>query len=248
MESNRPIDVLAVAAHPDDAELFAGGTLCLLGKQGYRTAVVDLTEGELGSRGSRTLRREEAARASVVMGLACRVNLEIPDGNIANTSENRMKLIRVVRRLRPRIVLAGAPTCRHPDHEDAMRLTVAALFSSGLRKIETTDDEGTEQDPHRPEHVLHYMQNVPFEPTLVVDVSEVWDQRISAIRAFKSQFFNPSYEAGEDEPETYVSNSEYLGWIESRARFYGYPVGAMYGEPYLYRQGPLRVTNLPGLL
>lgn len=238
------LDVLALAAHPDDVELCAGGTVCLLVQQGYRVGIADFTRGELGSRGTPEGRLEEAAAAAEIIGLSARENLGIPDGAIDNTEEHRRRVIRVVRRHRPHVVLINAPECRHPDHGAAARLAADALFYSGLRKIETTEDDGTPQEPWRPHHVLHYMQSLEFDPTFVVDVSSVWEQRIRALQAFASQFYNPGYEAGEDEPETFVSNKGFFDWIEGRARAYGYKVGATYGEPFLYRHGPVGVTDL----
>lgn len=241
---NERLDVLALAAHPDDVELCAGGTMCLLAKQGYRTGIVDFTRGELGSRGTPELRMEEAAEAARILGLAVRENLGIPDGRIENSRENQIKVIRVVRRYRPRIVLINPPECRHPDHGAAAQLSVDALFYGGLRKLETFEDDGTPQEPWRPQHVLHYMQTLPFEPTLVVDVSEVWEQRVRALQAFRSQFYNPDYQPAEGEPETFISNPAFFDWIEARARTYGHHIGATYGEPFLYRHGPLGVTDL----
>lgn len=248
MTDSTQLDVLALAAHPDDIELCAGGTVCLLARQGYDVGIVDFTRGELGSRGSPELRMEEAEAAAGIIGLEARENLGLPDGDIANTKENQRALIRRIRRYRPRIVLINAPECRHPDHCAAAELATEALFYSGLRKIETQADDGTAQEPWRPHHVLHYMQAVRFEPTFVVDVTEVWEQRIEALQAFKSQFYNPDYEPDPDEPETFVSNPEFFQWVEARARTYGYKVGATYGEPFLYRQGPVGVTDLPDVL
>ena len=248
MPTDAPLDVLALAAHPDDVELCAGGTLCALAQQGYRTGIVDFTKGQLGSRGTPEGRMEEAKRASAIMGLAARENLGMMDGNIQNTTETRRQVIEVVRRYRPHIVLINSVECRHPDHCDAARLSTDALYYSGLKKIETTEPDGTPQEPWRPNHVLHYMQAIEFEPTLVVDVTDVWDQRIDALQAFESQFFNPEYDAAEDEPETFVSNPEFFEWVEARARTYGYKVGATYGEPFLYRHGPFGVTDLPAAL
>ena len=239
------LDVLALAAHPDDVELCAGGTMCLLAKQGYATGIVDFTRGELGTRGTPEGRLEEAAAAAEVLGLAARDNLGLADGHIENTPETRRRLIRSVRRYRPGIVLINAPQCRHPDHEAAATFAAEALFYGGLAKIETEDD-GEKQEPWRPHHVLHYMQSLPFEPTFVVDVSDVWDQRIAALRAFRSQFHNPDYDG--DEPETFVSNPAFFAWVEARARTYGYRIGATYGEPLLYRHGPVGVTDLVAML
>ena len=222
--------------------------MCVLAQQGYATGIVDFTRGELGSRGTPEQRMEEAQQAANLLGLSARENLGLPDGDIQNTTETQRQLIERIRRYRPTIVLINSLECRHPDHGDAARLAIDALYYSGLRMIETTEPDGTPQEPWRPHHVLHYMQAVPFEPTLVVDVSDVWEQRIDALQAFESQFFNPDYEAGDDEPETYVSNPDFFRWIEARARTYGYRVGATYGEPLLYHNGPFGVHDLPRAL
>jgi len=243
---NDRLDVLAFAAHPDDVELCAGGTMCLLSRQGYQIGIVDFTRGELGSRGSPELREQEAAHAAEIIGLAVRENLGIPDGRIENTRGNQLKVIRTVRRYRPHIVLISALECRHPDHGDSARLAVDALYYSGLRKIETHDpgNEDVPQEPWRPNHVLHYMQVIEFEPTIVVDISSVWQDRLSALSAYKSQFYNPKYDAPADEPDTFVSNEGFIKWVEARARNYGYKIGAEYGEPFLYRHGPVGVGDL----
>ncbi|WP_228350645.1 bacillithiol biosynthesis deacetylase BshB1 [Rhodocaloribacter litoris] len=248
MPDPQRLDVLALAAHPDDVELCAGGTICRLTRQGYRVGIVDFTRGELGSRGTPEGRLEEARAAAGILGLAVRENLGLPDGNIAPTPENRERVIRVLRRYRPHILLVNPPVCRHPDHGAAARLAIEAAFYAGLRKIVTREDDGTAQEPWRPHHILHYMQAVPFEPTFVVDVSDVWEQRTRALQAFRSQFFNPDYEPAGDEPETFVSNPEFFRWIEARARTYGYQIGATYGEPFLYHGGPVGVTDLVGVL
>ena len=246
-DTRRSLDVLALAAHPDDVELCAGGTMCLLARQGYRTGVVDFTRGELGTRGTPETRDEEAAAAAEILGLAARENLHIPDGDIQNTRENQLRVIRAVRRHRPQIVLTTAETVRHPDHGDATRLSVDALFYAGLAKIETAGDDGAPQEPWRPHHVLHYMQALDFEPTFVVDVSDVWEQRMEALLAFRSQFYQGG-EGADDEPETYISNPGFLKWVEARARVYGYRIGATYGEPFLYRHGPVGVSDLVATL
>ena len=238
------LDVLAFAAHPDDVELCAGGTMCLLAKQGYQTGIVDFSKGELGSRGTPALRMEEAADAGKILGTSARVNLGIPDGNIENSKANQLLVIETIRRFRPHIVLLNPDIDRHPDHGAAASLVKSALFYAGLRKVETRGPDGNLQEPWRPDHALQYMQSTPFEPTLIVDVSEVWQERMDAMQAFKSQFFNPDYKAKADEPQTFISNPDYFKWIEARARTYGYMIGAKYGEPFVYPQGPIGVTDL----
>ena len=243
------LDVLALAAHPDDVELCAAGTLLVLADQGYRTGIVDFTRGELGTRGTPEGRMEEAAAAAEVLGLSYRENLGLPDGDIQNTKANQTALVRHVRRTRPHIVLATAERVRHPDHGAATQLSVDALFYSGLSKLETFDDDGTPQEPWRPHHVLHYMQALDFEPTLVVDVSDVWERRVEALLAFKSQFYDPDADDSSDgEPETYISNPDFFHWVEARARVQGHRVGARYGEGFLYRHGPIGVTDLVATL
>lgn len=239
------LDVLALAAHPDDVELCAGGTMITLADAGYRTGVVDFTRGELGTRGTPETRAEEAARAAEILGLQVRENLGIPDGDVQNTKANQRKVIEVVRRHRPHVCLINALHVRHPDHGDAARLTIDALFYAGLAKVETTGPDGAPQEPWRPHHVLHYMQALDVEPTFVVDVSAVWERRMEALLAYRTQFYTGDPEDG---PATYISNPDFLKWVESRARVYGYRVGATYGEPLLYRHGPVGVTDLMAVL
>jgi bacillithiol biosynthesis deacetylase BshB1 len=244
MTSYPPVDVLALAAHPDDVELCCSGTVCKLVDQGYRVGLVDFTRGELGTRGTPEQRMREAADAADVMGVSFRENLDMPDGNIRNIRENQLKIIRVVRGCRPHIVLTNALECRHPDHGNAARLSIDACYYAGLEKIETTASDDASQEPWRPDHLLQYMQAIEFDPSFVVDVSDVWEQRMKAMRAFKSQFYNPEYEAEDDERETFISNPGFLEWIESRARKLGYDVGVRYGEGFLYYHGPFGVDDL----
>lgn len=241
-------DVVAFAAHPDDVELFAGGTICTLVDRGHRVGLVDLTRGELGSRGTPQLREEEARRAARILGASVRLNLGMPDGNIRDTEENRLRVIGAIRTLRPRIALINAPECRHPDHVAASRLVANAIFYAGLTKIESRGEDGQPQEPWRPHHVLHYIQSIELEPTLVVDVSHVWERRMQALRAYASQFHSSEYKAGDDEPETFVSNPAFMEWIEARMKVAGYRIGAAYGEPFIYRHGPIGTDDLYGML
>jgi bacillithiol biosynthesis deacetylase BshB1 len=244
-----PVDVLAFAAHPDDVELCAGGTVCRLVRDGYRVAVVDLTQGQLGSRGTSQRRLEESRAAARVMGLHARENLGMMDGALENTPDARLPLIRALRTYRPRIVLLNAPDCRHPDHGAAAQMAGDALFYAGLRTIETAGSDGQPQEPHRPSHALHYMQSIPFTPTVVVDVSDVWEQRMEALYAFSSQFHRPGADdQADEEPVTFISNPAFHAFVESQARAYGYRVGATYGEPLLYRHGPIGVDDLGAFL
>ncbi len=248
MPSYPTLDVLALAAHPDDVELCCSGTVCKLVDQGYRVGVVDFTRGELGTRGTPEQRMQEAEDAAQVMGVSFRENLGIPDGDIRNNRENQRKIMRVVRGCRPHIVMINSLESRHPDHGDAAQLSIDACYYSGLEKIETADRDGEEQKPWRPNHLLQYMQAIEFDPTFVVDVSDVWEQRMNALQAFKSQFHNPEYKSETDERETFISNPGFLDWIESRARKLGYDVGVQYGEGFLYYHGPFGVDDLMATL
>ena len=235
MSSSTPLDILAFGAHPDDVELAAGGTMRLCALQGYRTGIVDLTRGELGSRGTPELRTREAQAAADILGVVVRENLGLPDGNI--TDDGRMDIIRVLRTWRPRVVMTHPMVCRHPDHVRTARLVVDACFYSGLRKLTSEDNAGRPQAPWRPKHVLHFAEVVPFNPTLIVDVTATWADRTRALQCYASQVHNPDYVPQKDEPETYVSNPDFFQWIEARACTYGYAVGAKFGEPFLYRGG-----------
>lgn len=242
-------DVLAIGSHPDDVELGCGGTIASLVGSGYQVGIVDLTRGELGSRGTPDGREQEAVDAAAILGVERRINLSIADGNIKNSRKNRLKVIAELRATRPDILLIPAPDCRHPDHPDGARLVADAAFQSGLTMIETLDPTGVAQEPWRPMHILHYMQSIPFEPTLVVDVSDHWSTRNEAVRAFTSQFHTGSADTGSDEePETFISNPAFMEWYDARARTYGYRIGATFGEPFLYRHGPMGTDDLVGML
>ncbi len=221
------LDILAIGAHPDDVELCCSGTLAKAVKAGYRVGILDLTKGELGTRGSRQVRAREAHRAASILGVHLRENLGLPDGGIESNKKTLSSLMRVYRRLRPRILLIPFYRERHPDHEHAHQLCREAAFYAGLRKIETRF-RGKVQHPWRPPTVFQFMQWSEFTPSFVVDVSDVYEKRERAIMAFSSQFYNPDSK----EPMTMLSQKSFLEFVEARARTFGGRIGARYGEPF----------------
>lgn len=233
------LDILVFASHPDDAELGCGGTILRHTRQGDKVGVVDFTRGELGTRGTPEIRQEEATDSARILGLAVRENLGLADGFFQNDPESQLKVVRAIRKYQPRIVLANAVYDRHIDHGKGASLAYDASFLSGLRKIETFDDEGHSQEAWRPEAVYHYVQSQFIVPHFVVDISEVWETKMKAIRAFHSQFYDP----GSEEPETYISKPGFLRMVESRAIEYGHAIGATYGEGFTTRRFP-GVDNL----
>lgn len=239
------LDVLAFAAHPDDTELCCSGTLAALALQGLRVGVADLTKGEMGTRGTPEQRLLEAAEAANILGLAVRENIGLSDTRLDNTPENREAIIRILRRYQPEICLINSPEDRHPDHSNACRLTIDALFYSGLQKLKTTGEDGGRQETWRPYHILHYMQDKPFEPSMVFDITETIHLKEKAILAFKSQF-NAS--PGDSGPETYISGNRFYEMIISRARHYGHMIGVEFGEPFLYYNGPVPMSGFEFLL
>lgn len=223
------LDVLAFGAHPDDVELACGGTLIRLGEMGYKTGIVALTRGELGTRGSAQIREQEFGDAAGILGLAEHKILDIPDGDIAVTRENKLKVIREIRTFRPKIVLTQYWQDRHPDHSHASNLVREAAFFAGLKRIDTG------QAPHRPERIVYYAGRYEFEPSFIVDISQQHDKKIAAVTAYKSQFHNAEKEKyGED--ETNISSPEFLDAIITRARQYGSYLGVKFGEPFLVRE------------
>jgi bacillithiol biosynthesis deacetylase BshB1 len=235
------LDVLAIAAHPDDTELSCAGTLAALIQQGLKVGVLDLTQGEMGSRGTPKLRLQEARSAAAILGLHVRENAGLPDCNLENIPSNREVIIRYIRHFRPEVCFINAPDDRHPDHGNAARLTTDALFYGGLPKITTFDQHGAPQQPWRPFHTLHYQQDRMFTPNIVFDITDTIDLKEKAILAFGSQF-NVTDPRGE--PETYISSSGFFEQLRARARTYGHQIGVTYGEPFLYQGGPLPLRNL----
>jgi bacillithiol biosynthesis deacetylase BshB1 len=217
------LDILVMAAHPDDAELSCAGTILKHIAAGKKVGIVDFTRGELGTRGTPEIRLQESADATKILGLHARENLGIRDGFFRNDEETQLKLIEVIRKYQPDIVLANALEDRHPDHGKGAQLAIDACFLSGLRQIKTGN-----LPAWRPAQVYHYIQDRYLEPDFVVDISTQWDEKEAAIRAFKSQFFDPS----SAEPASYISSPDFLNFIQARAMEMGHKIGVKYGEGF----------------
>lgn len=217
------LDILVMAAHPDDAELSCSGTILKHVASGKKVGIIDFTRGELGTRGTPEIRLQESTDATKILGLHARENLGIRDGFFRNDEESQLKLIEVIRKYQPDIVLANALEDRHPDHGKGAQLAIDACFLSGLRQIKTGD-----LPAWRPTQVYHYIQDRYIEPDFVVDISAHWDQKETAIRAFKSQFFDPS----SMEPASYISSPDFLHFIQARAMEMGHKIGVKYGEGF----------------
>lgn len=228
MEKEYGIDILAIGVHPDDIELGCAGTLIKHVQKGSKVAIIDLTQGELGSRGTIETRYAEAANASKEMGITERINLKFRDGFFKNDETHQLELIKWIRHYRPRIIIGNALHDRHPDHGRASALIEQACFLSGLRKITTTHD-GIDQEAWRPARLFHYIQDRYIKPDIIVDISATMEQKISAIKCYTTQF---SSEANDGEPETYISRSGFLEQIIGRAKEMGHNIGTDYGEGY----------------
>ncbi|HEX4704298.1 MAG TPA: bacillithiol biosynthesis deacetylase BshB1 [Pseudonocardiaceae bacterium] len=231
-----PVDVLAFAAHPDDAELGCGATLALAAESGLRVAVADLTAGEMATNGTPGQRFRERDEASAALGLCDRVCLGLPDGDIGTSARDRIVVLDAIREFRPQVVIAPqtAPD-RHPDHSAAGRLVHDACFLAGVAKL------GTRGPAHRPRAVYHYSVHTSFTPTFVLDVTSAWQRKLRAIRAYGSQF-GPEAPAG----STALAGPGFLDVLEAKGRYFGAMIGAAWGEPFAC-PGPLAMTVLPGL-
>ncbi len=221
------LDILVLAAHPDDAELSCAGTLITHIQKGFKVGIVDLTQGEMGTRGTIQTRAQEAMQAAKIMGLAVRENLELEDVFFNNSLQEQLKVIQAIRKFKPDIVLANAISDRHPDHGKGAKLAIDAFFMSGLKKIVTYENE-MEQEAWRPKVLYHFIQNNYIKPDFIVDVSDVWDQKLDAIKVFKSQFYN----ADSKEDTTFISTTDFLPFIEARSREMGHAIGKRYGEGF----------------
>lgn len=233
------LDILVLPVHPDDAELGCAGVILKHIAMGKKVGIADITRGELGTRGSAEIRAKEAEAAAKILGLTVRENLELPDGFFQNTPEYQLKVIEVIRKYRPEIVITNAYHDRHPDHGRASGLVETSAFLAGLRKIETTF-EGNPQEAWRPNMVLHFIQDRYIEPDIVIDVTEYWGKKIESIEAYGSQFHNPEWKG---EPQTYISSPDFIRVIEGRAMEFGKSIQAKYAEGFTSRK-ILGVDNL----
>jgi N-acetylglucosamine malate deacetylase 1 len=225
------LDILVLAAHPDDAELGCGGTIARQVASGNKVGIIDFTRGELGTRGTVQTRDQEAKDSAQILGISIRENLNFRDGFFKNDEEHQREVIRMIRKYQPEIVLANATYDRHPDHGKGAGLAFEACFYAGLAKIETNDN-GVNQIPWRPKNLYHYIQSQYIQPDFVLDVSDFWETKMKSIRAYKTQFHNPD----SNEPETFISSPAFIKFLESRAQELGHAIGATYGEGFTVRR------------
>ncbi|WP_187260582.1 bacillithiol biosynthesis deacetylase BshB1 [Pontibacter beigongshangensis] len=237
------LDILAFASHPDDIELGCSGTIIAHIAAGKKVGIVDLTRGELGTRGTPEVRAAEAEAATKVMGVTVRENLGFADAFFQNDKEHQLRVVQKIRQYQPEIVLMNAVHDRHPDHGKGSSLVSDACFMAGLKMISTLGPEGEQQQAWRPKVVYHFIQDRLIIPDIIVDVTPYWEQKMESIRAFRSQFYNPD----DTSPNTYISSPEFLRFIEARALEFGHSIGVTYGEGFT-KERHIGVRNLFDLL
>jgi N-acetylglucosamine malate deacetylase 1 len=239
------LDLLAIGVHPDDVELGCSGTVINELKRGKKVAIVDLTQGELGTRGNIESRYKEAANAAKIMGVKIRENLKMRDGFFKNDEEHQLQLIKIIRKYQPDIVIGNILHDRHPDHGRAGQLISDACFLSGLVKIQTNDENGDVQPKWRPSYILQFLQDRYQEPDVIIDITDVFEQRMEAIKAYTSQFYDPNDKS--NEPQTYISSPDFLESIIGRARNLGKQIGVKYAEGFLTEK-KIGIRNLDALI
>ena len=237
------LDLLVFGVHPDDAELGCGGVLLSEKCAGKKTGIIDLTQGELGTRGTADTRSEESAAAAKILNLDIRENLQLADGFFENNEASQRVIIAALRKYRPEIIICNAPEDRHPDHGRSARLVSDAAFLSGLAKIET-DEKGEVQESWRPKYVLHYIQDRYLKPDFVVDITNAFDQKLESVKAYKTQFFDPESPGG---PQTYISSPEFLESVVSRAAMFGKMIGVKYAEGFISKK-MIGISSLDALI
>ena len=221
------LDIVVFAAHPDDAELAMGGSIAEFTKAGLKVGVVDFSRGELGTRGNAETRNEEARESSKVLGLSLRDNLGLPDGKIRASEEFISKAVHEIRKYKPKIIFTPYQTDRHPDHAGSSQIVKEAMFFSGVEKYKTHETEDS-NNIYRPKKLFYYMQTYEFKPSFIFDISASFEDKMKAIKAFQTQFFNPN----SNERETFISQLNFTKFIEARAKYYGFKIGKDYGEPF----------------
>ena len=236
------LDVLVFAAHPDDAELSCGGTILSLVASGKKVGIVDLTRGEMGTRGTPEIRYQEAVASGRILGLSVRENLAFDDVYFTNDQKHQLEVVKMIRKYQPDIILCNAIRDRHPDHGKASQLVVQANFMAGLKKIETKS-KGIVQDFWRVKNLYHYIQTDWIQPDFVVDVSDHWEKRMEAVRAFKSQFFDPDGE----QSNTLISSPEFINMLDARGIELGLSIRVKYGEGFTVERN-VGVSDLSSLL
>lgn len=238
MISKMKVDILAIGVHPDDVELSCSGTLLRQIDQGKTVGLLDLTRGELGTRGNAEIRDEEARRSAELMGARFRINLKMADGFFSHTKENILSIIQVVRSCRPEIVLANAVADRHPDHGRAAQLISEACFYSGLQKVITYANDGSPQERWRPQAVYHYIQDRNLKPDFVVDISPYIDRKMELVKAFRSQFYLPDAKEYSDELDSPISGRDFMDFLRAKAAAYGRDAGFDYAEGFTVERTP----------
>ena len=241
------VDILAIGVHPDDVELSCSGTLLRHIELGKTVGLLDLTRGELGTRGTPAIRKNEADGAKKKMGALFRKNVSMADGFFTHSKENLIKIIQIVRWCRPEIVLANSINDRHPDHGRAAQLTADACYYSGLAKISTAGEEGLPQERWRPKAVYHYIQDRDLIPDFVVDVTPYFEKKMELILTFRSQFFIPDNREYAEEKSTPISGKDFMEFMRAKGRSFGRPIGVEYAEGFI-KGRTLGVSNLFDLI
>jgi bacillithiol biosynthesis deacetylase BshB1 len=226
------LDALVINAHPDDAEVAMGGTILKMVAQGHKIGILDLTRGELGSRGTDETRKAEAEEAAKRMSIVVRDNLGLRDGFLTADERSILDLIKIIRRYRPQVLFGNPPADRHPDHERAHHLIKEALFLSGLVKVETVDDDGSPQQPWRPRRFFCYLQSYCPDPHFIVDITPFWEMKKHVMSAYYTQFYFSNKDMP-NAPKTPISTEEFWHYVEARARSLGYNQGATFSEGFI---------------
>lgn len=239
------LNILAIGVHPDDVELGCSGTLINEIRNGKTVGILDLTQGELGTRGTVETRYHEATQAATIIGAQLRENLKMRDGFFKNDEEHQLKLIQAIRKYQPEIIIGNILQDRHPDHGRAGHLISDACFLSGLAKIETRDKNGNMQAKWRPKYFLQYMQDWYHEPDILIDISDVFEQRMKSIEAYSTQFYNT--QTGDAGPQTYISTPDFIDSVIARARMLGKRIGVRYAEGFISEK-KIGIRNLDALI